>query len=386
MDLSNCSLISQSTKSFAEALATNQHLEELTISGNALSYDGIQHIAHALKVNQGLKKLNLQKCSLTSLSKSFAEAVAANKHLEELDISDNALCDDGLKHLAPGIGVNHNLKILILKKCSLTSLSENFAEAVSANKHLEELNISDNTLCDDGIQHLAHALGVNQGLKKLNLQNCNLTLLSENFAEALATNKHLEELIISDNALCDDGIQHLAHALRINQGLKKLDLCRCSLIPISAKNLAEALSTNKHLEELNISGNPLCDDGIQHLAHALRVNQGLKKLWLMSCGMTDVGFECLAKSLQDNNVLNILKLFNSANHTCDGNKVTKKITTVLIECLKNNHTLTQLVLPKNLGSSAFNIKKAVNDVRNRSGLPLIRVDAGMSIFTVVRTV
>ena len=66
---------------------------------------------------------------------------------------------------------------------------------------------------------------------------------------------------------------------------------------------------NKHLELLSVSDNALCDDGIQHLAHALRVNQGLKVLYLRSCGMTDVGLECLAKSLQHNNVLTRLDMY-----------------------------------------------------------------------------
>ena len=91
--------------------------------------------------------------------------------------------------------------------------------------------------------------------------------------------------------------------------------------------------------------------------------------------MSDVGLEYLAKSLQ-HKALNRLNLFNNVNTK---NKLTEKAVPVLTECLKYNHTLTELVLPKNLGSSTCtSLAKAVNDARNRRGLPLINV-TGMSV-------
>ena len=159
--------------------------------------------------------------------------------------------------------------------------------------------------------------------------------------------------------------------------LKQLWLYGCGLNSQSAESLAEALTTNKHLEQLGVGRNALCDDGIQHLVHALRVNQGLKDLNVHSCGMTDVGLECLAKSLQHNNVLTKLYVYSisDANYP---NRLTEKIVPVLTECLQNNHTLTELRLPGNLRSSTASIEKAVNDVRKRSRLPLIKV-TGMSV-------
>ena len=206
----------------------------------------------------------------------------------------------------------------------------------------------------------------------MDLSACGLTSLNaESLAEALTSNKHLEELNICSNAVCDDGVHYIAHALRINQGLKKLYLRGCFLTSLSTKSLAEALTTNKHLEELNISSNPLCDDGIQHLAHALRVNHHLKRLDLGNCGFTDVALECLSNSIRDNKSLNTLNVVNLADR--NKNLITEKIVPVLIECLQNNHTLTMLYLPDNLESYTTGIQKAVNDVRKRNGLPLIQV-------------
>ena len=168
-------------------------------------------------------------------------------------------------------------------------------------------------------------------------------------------------------------IDTFTEQLKYNTALKTLHLQGCGLTTLSAKSLTEALTTNKYLENLSVSDNALCDDGIQHLlAHALRVNQGLKEIYLESCGMTDVGLEFFAKFLQDNNVLNQLDVFNFDDEN-NPNRITEKIVPVLTECLQNNHTLTELKLPLNLESSTTSIEEAVNDVKKRSGLPLIKV-------------
>ena len=176
--------------------------------------------------------------------------------------------------------------------------------------------------------------------------------------------------LLSEQDTIHAAIDTFTEQLKYNTTLKTLWLQGCGLTALSAESLAEALTTNKHLEVLSISDNALCDDGIQHLAHALAVNQGLKTLDLVSCGMTDVVLECLAKSLQHNNVLKTLLLSNFSNNL---NRLTEKIIPVLTECLQINHTLTWLELPKNLESSTTSIEEAVNDVRKRSGLPLIKV-------------
>ena len=259
-----------------------------------------------------------------------------------------------------------------LRGCGLISQSAvDLAKALTVNKHLEELNISRNAIQNEGIKHLARLLCVNQSLKKLNLHECGITFLSEGFAEALAANEHLEELDISNNAFGDDGIQHLALVLRVNQCLKRLYLAACSLTSLSA-SLSEALATNTQLEELNVSGNALQDDGIQHLAHALQSNQHLKKLDVGSCNLSDNRFRYLACAIQNNNILNSLSVHNPYNET--KNLITEAIIPVLIECLQNN-TLTWLCLSQNLESSVMDINEAVNNTRRRNGQPCIIVES-----------
>ena len=171
-----------------------------------------------------------------------------------------------------------------------------------------------------------------------------------------------------------------AEKLKNNTTLRVLWLQGCGLNSQSAESLTAALTTNKHLEKLYIGDNALHDDGTQHLARALRVNQGLKHLSLVSCGMTDVGAECLAKSLQRNVALNRVLSWNLTSSNQHQNRLTEKIVPILTVCLQNNYTLTELQLPaENLRSSPASIEKPVNDVRKRSGRPLITILSGMSV-------
>ena len=228
---------------------------------------------------------------------------------------------------------------------------QKYLDTHSAVKTVLIMDMGRNAISHHGVQHLSTLLRM----------GC-INYLKLNF-----------NYLQSDQDVIHASFCTLAEQIKKNTTLKTLWLQGCGLNSQSAERLAEALATNELLEELYVSDNALGDDGIQHLAQALRVNQGLYELYLNSCGMSDVGFEILAKSLQHNKVLNRVVLPNSRSNSHSPNRITEKVIPFLTECLQNNHTLTELVLPENLRSSTTSIEKAVNDVRKKSGLSLIYV-------------
>ena len=126
---------------------------------------------------------------------------------------------------------NTTLQTLWLQGCGLNSQSaESLAEALTTNKHLKRLNVSENALCDDGIQHLAHALKVNQGLEKLLLVSCGMTDVGlECLAKSLQHNKCLTVLKISNynknpNRLTEKIVPILTKCLQNNHSLIALEL------------------------------------------------------------------------------------------------------------------------------------------------------------------
>ena len=318
-------------------------------------------------------------------------------------------------------GVNLMASLLnCLYEAQDPSLCESVAQQLQHGLYLSRTTLTPSDCLCIGY-FLAHVCKMATGEFKVNLTGCSIgdqgcKYLVSGLHKCLDTHSAVTTLLSMDmdsNAISHHGVHHLSTLLKIgcinvlnlrdndlvskqdticgtlakqlkkNTTLKQLLLERCCLTSQSAESLAEALTTNKHLELLNVNDNALSDDGIHHLAHALTVNQGLKHLQLWSCGMTDLGLEFLAKSLQYNNVLTQLYVYNysltqTATNTQKRNRLTEKIVPVLKECLQNNHTLTELVLPKNLESFTTSIEKAVNDVRMKTELPLIKIK-GMSV-------
>ena len=305
--------------------------------------------------------LSLLHCLYEAQDPSLCESVAQQLQ-HGLDLSDTTLTPSDC--LCIGYFLVHVCNMaagefkVYLSSCSigdqdckyLVSGLHKYLDTHSAVTTLLNIDMSFNAISHRGLHHLSTLLKIGC-IDHLDLSGNNL---------------------LSEQDTIHATIDTFTEQLKYNTTLKTLWLQKCGLRSLSAESLAEALTTNKHLEQLFITNNALCDDGIQHLAHALTVNQGLKSLLLVSCDMTDVGLECLAKSLQHNNVLTQLQVWN-LSIADSPNRITEKIVPVLTECLQNNHTLTKLALPKNLKSSTTSIEEAVNDVRKRSGLPLIEV-------------
>ena len=306
--------------------------------------------------------LSLLHCLYEAQDPSLCESVA-QQHQHGLDLGDTTLTPSDC--LCIGYFLAHVCKMsagefeVNLEGCSigdqgckyLVNGLHKYLDTHSAVTTLLTINMRSNSISRHGLHHLSTLLKI----------GCIHYLY-------LSVNNLLSE----QESTIHDPFGIFAEQLKNNTTLKTLWLRGFGLNSWSAEILAEALTINKHLEQLDIGDNPLYDNGIQHLACALRVNHSLKVLWLVSCGMTDVGLKCLAKSLQHNNVLTQLKVWNFDRNRYP-NRITEKIVPVLTECLQNNHTLTWLELPKYLESSTTSIEEAVNDVRKRSGLPLIKV-------------
>ena len=216
---------------------------ELDISGNSkISEIGI---AHVVRTNI-TSKLKADWCGISNLEmESLARALAVNSTLEELDISKNIIGDNGIGHIATALLTNTTLKILNISKC---------VPAVSSS--LQHLDTSSN-----GRVHICTALQKNTTLKTLKFARCGLSdLVAESLARAMEVNSSLEELNIIDNNICDNGIVDLAESLQKNTTLKVLHvgMLQYSTGPVTSftdtgmLSLARNVATNKSLKRLSI--------------------------------------------------------------------------------------------------------------------------------------
>lgn len=96
---------------------------------------------------------------------------------------------------------------------------------------LSELDLSDNAIKNDGIEILGNCINSNvlNSLKKLNLTNCKLDFTGVyKFFYDLQNNKRLEVLNLSKNNLCSDKFDQLKPILYVIS-LKELHLAKCRI-------------------------------------------------------------------------------------------------------------------------------------------------------------
>ena len=173
--------------------------------------------------------------------------------------------------------------------------------AIAASSSLEVLNISSNSIGDEGVTHIANALQTNTNMKFLNVSACDISDKgAESLARALGS---LKELRISSNSIGDEGVAHIAIALQANTTMKLLDVSECDISNKGAKSLASVLDASSSLENLNISFSYLGDNGIAPIATALQANNTLKSLtWYehFTNNATDKAALSLAAALKTN--------------------------------------------------------------------------------------
>eukprot|EP01107_Rhizomastix_libera_P011662 TRINITY_DN2926_c0_g1_i10.p2 TRINITY_DN2926_c0_g1~~TRINITY_DN2926_c0_g1_i10.p2 ORF type:complete len:104 (+),score=47.56 TRINITY_DN2926_c0_g1_i10:815-1126(+) len=87
---------------------------------------------------------------------------------------------------------------------------------------LEELNLSNNTLGDEGCVHLVEGLKKNKTVKNLNLHDCDITAEGMKIISSFLSQEGivLEELNLINNTLGDEGCVHLVEGLKKNKTVK----------------------------------------------------------------------------------------------------------------------------------------------------------------------
>lgn len=177
------------------------------------------------------------------------------------------------------------------------------ANALAKNKTLTTLDISENEICKavsdgpytaNGVKALAEALEENKVLRYLNLsqnQLCGIAAIGP---------------IMSDDEYSDEGISALANAMKTNQSLMRLDISKNTITSKGAVALAPALLVNVALKELNLQGNLVGAEGAKAIGEALEKNRVLTALNLANNQIRDQGAAAIAEALRGNRVLTSL--------------------------------------------------------------------------------
>lgn len=275
----------------------------------------------------------------------FSEAILLNKHLKQLDISDNRLNELLFSKLVFCIKSNFNIKTLNISNNNLGEKSAVFINEILANNFfIENLIMSNIHLKNEGLKTLSHSLIKNKTLKNIDLSNNFLTCEgAEIFKSFLINNTSLIKLNISENNITDEkGNNPISEALKYNTNLEEINFGNCDFNEITINELMENLKENFSLRKLILSKNKLNEQAILILWDFLSNNNYyFNDLQFDYFNLTEKACEKIAESLKMNNFLNVLNLSN--------NKINDESMKIIFEALKHNMKLTEIDLSNNNG-------------------------------------
>jgi Ran GTPase-activating protein (RanGAP) involved in mRNA processing and transport len=236
---------------------------------------------------------------------SIAAAMAKNKALTHLDLSNNPLTDEGeynvpgvsnlviaVLALCRGIKENATLQSLCLNKLALqpnnsacSYLRKTFCKY---NTTLISLSMEGNNLngLKGGMVSLVHLVIVVPFSCSLSVLIAQvivhqlIVLTVENLAATVVEAGNWTVLQLSDCKLGNEGAAVLFQLINDNRKLQKLHINNNDISSIAGL----ALGANTNLVELFISGNPLGEAGIRHLAKEISFNRRLYSLSVARTG------------------------------------------------------------------------------------------------------
>ncbi|CAK4697956.1 unnamed protein product [Aphanomyces euteiches] len=245
----------------------------------------------------------------------FAAGLDALPFVQEINVRDNRLTDDGLNALLAAISKQVQLQKLDIsennmgaatakslrlflesKTCSLTHLvleksdiddfeCAAFMTAFEKNSSVVELRLSRNRIGEaeelnvvqpeitTGGEAIASMLYVNTTMATLDI-SWNLLRLesSVTLAKSLEFNKKLVELNVAYNACGDAGAMMFGHVLTLNSTLRSLDLSYNNVGSRGALVIASAARVSKSLRHLGMNGNNIGLEGGRALMFAMCSN------------------------------------------------------------------------------------------------------------------
>lgn len=236
-------------------LIVNSTLNEINLFDNEIGDIGCSYLNEGLKLNTSLTKLNLSLNKISYIgAKILSDILKVNTSLKYLDLSSNILGEDGVNYLSDALKVNNTLIELNLGVNKFGDLGANsLSEALKVNKSLSKLSINHNGINDLGIISLCDALKVNSTLKSLDLKSNSFGYLGVHSLSILLLKSSLNDINLSNDIIDDEGVIILSKSLKYNTNLKKLYLNQSKIGYYGLLSLKDALDINNSLEILHIS-------------------------------------------------------------------------------------------------------------------------------------
>ena len=263
LDLS-CNKISENSAEYiSKCIIFNKSLTGIILSSNKISDTVLEKLATALQVNCTLQKLNISHLKISEEGAiAITKRLWSNNTLLELNMSHNEISNNGIVNIARALQENTTLRILnnfiisyqtISYHSSISYGKGTVGNCLKKNSSLQELNMSHNLISNP-------ELNMSQ-INVIQTLNVSSNSISDNGAiaisEYLKINNTLKELDISDNKITGQGITKILQAIQMYTALSLLDvshndMSRCNKVVTS---LYAHLKQNNSLKVLRLSWN-----------------------------------------------------------------------------------------------------------------------------------
>jgi hypothetical protein len=262
-------------------LANTVHALELVDADKDVSKPLVKALGRGLLNNTSISKLRLRE-GIFDTPACLTRAIAMNQNLHELDVSGSWFRGDSVPALADTLRKNETLRVVCLKFCGLTDCEiAHLVEAVSHNKSLRGLEIGQYSCGPLTLTAVGKLLEKNNiawlRIRHQSLRQDQTAGLSE-LANKLAHNTSLKSLDLSLTKLDPWGMACLGLALQTNSSLQYLILNHCGISAHGIRSFCVFLPTMRGLKTMKLIGNPIEDTASDGLIEGVRSNHELEDI------------------------------------------------------------------------------------------------------------
>jgi Ran GTPase-activating protein (RanGAP) involved in mRNA processing and transport len=269
-------LTAEGVKNIEFFLHNNIFIETFNISGNSIKNDGFCSICKGLNNNNTLLNLNISNNDIHSKGISQGLNLISICKLFYLNISNNPLLDEGLKHLSDSLTFFQNLHTLNVANCSFHfSGFEHLMKTLQFNKRIEYLNVSGNNLKKSNFEILKPCFS-SFGIRNLNMSKC--LLGNENaciLGECIIGNESLKKINISENKISDLGFKTFIPLFSNNNNIEVFDCSINFISDVTAKEFIYNMKYNRTLKKINFYDNELKNEMGELFLKILETNRTL---------------------------------------------------------------------------------------------------------------
>ena len=260
-----------------------EYIEHVDLRYNLLTDEGVMELSDLLRKTTGLRTLYLQSNSIQEHGAlAIFAAIQRHEQLQYVNLNGNSLGTTGANHIIELLKTCPKLVELDLGNTDMTHDSVIKITTIlnESNDVLEVLNMDNpcfNSVMQETAIHMGKMISINQGLQKLSLRGFRLRCDGiYTLSLHLLENKRLKVLELSCNQIGPDGAQSLATYIKASDCvLESLFLKANKLGDLGAKAMAQAIAENRSLIHIDMTNNNIHDLGLCRVSEALSVNTTL---------------------------------------------------------------------------------------------------------------